>query len=57
MLECFFSVAPEGKVIIAGFTSRETPQLSMTDILQLPSFSLIGVSLMNYRNKMLPVYR
>lgn len=51
------SVAPEGKVIIAGFTSRDMPQLSMGDILQLPSFSLIGVSLLNYRNKMQSVYR
>lgn len=51
------SVAVEGKVIVAGFTSRDAPELPMNDLMQLPSFSLIGVSLTNYRNKMLPVYR
>ncbi|KAK7603555.1 hypothetical protein V9T40_003554 [Parthenolecanium corni] len=53
-LEC---VRAEGKVIVAGFTSRDMTQLTLADIIQLPSFSLIGVSLFNYRNKMLPVYR
>ncbi|XP_065211235.1 quinone oxidoreductase-like protein 2 [Planococcus citri] len=53
-MEC---IAVEGKVIVGGFTSRDAPQLPLNDLIQLPSFSLIGVSLSNYRSKMFPVYR
>lgn len=53
-MEC---VAVEGKVIVGGFTSRDAPELPLNDLVQLPSFSLIGVSLSNYRTKMFPVYR
>ncbi|XP_075235692.1 quinone oxidoreductase-like protein 2 isoform X2 [Lycorma delicatula] len=51
------SVAPEGKVIIGGFASQRIPDLQMSELLTLPSFSLIGVSLRNYRETNYKIYR
>jgi len=50
------SVAHEGKVIVAGFASRQIPNVS-TNLLLPQSFSLIGVSLSHYRDANNEVYR
>jgi len=52
-----FSVGHEGKVIVAGFTSLQLPQLNINELLRRPSFSLIGVSLNNYRLHSIQIYR
>ncbi|XP_022203775.2 quinone oxidoreductase-like protein 2 [Nilaparvata lugens] len=51
------SVAHEGKVIVAGFASQKIPDIPMSELLTLPSFSLIGVSLRDYRETNYNVYR
>lgn len=50
------SVAHEGKVIVAGFASRQIPNVP-TSLLLPQSFSLIGVSLSHYRDANNEVYR
>jgi arginine deiminase len=52
----FSSVAPEGVVIVAGTASRLVPTIKTSDLLPV-SFSLIGVSLRNYRKSIPEVYR
>lgn len=52
-----FSVGHEGKVVVAGFTSLKLPQLNINELLSRPSFSLIGVSLNNYRTHSIKLYR
>lgn len=52
-----FSVGHEGKVIVAGFNSLQLPQLNINELLSRPSFSLIGVSLNNYRTHSISIYR
>lgn len=52
-----FSVGHEGKVVVAGFTSLQLPQLNVNELLSRPSFSLIGVSLNNYRTHSIKIYR
>jgi NADPH2:quinone reductase len=49
-------VADEGKVIVAGFASKKIPQISGDDLLE-NSFSVLGVSLEQYRKKKFDVYR
>jgi len=49
-------VAHEGKVIVAGFASRQIPHVP-TSLLLPQSFSLIGVSLRHYRDANYEVYR
>lgn len=51
-----YSVAHEGKVIVAGFASRHIPTIP-TNLLMPKSFSLIGVSLSRYRDAVPEVYR
>ena len=51
-----FSVTHEGKVIVAGFASRQIPQIMTSDLLP-KSYSLIGVSLTHYRLADREVYR
>lgn len=53
VLKC---VAPEGVVIVAGTASRLVPTIKTSDLLPV-SFSLIGVSLRNYRKSIPEVYR
>ncbi|CAI6349772.1 unnamed protein product [Macrosiphum euphorbiae] len=53
-LDC---VGHEGKVIVAGFASLQLPQLNINELLRRPSFSLIGVSLNNYRTHSVRIYR
>jgi len=53
----YFSVGHEGKVIVAGFASLQLPQLNINELLRRPSFSLIGVSLNNYRTHSVRIYR
>lgn len=53
----YFSVGLEGKVIVAGFASLQLPQLNINELLRRPSFSLIGVSLNNYRTHSVRIYR
>ena len=50
------SIAHEGKVIVAGFASRQIPNVP-TSLLLPQSFSLIGVSLSHYRDANNEVYR
>jgi len=52
----FFSIAHEGKVIVAGFASRQIPNVP-TSLLLPQSFALIGVSLSHYRDANNEVYR
>jgi len=52
-----FSVSQEGKVVVAGFTSLQLPELNINELLRRPSFSLIGVSLNNYRTHSIKIYR
>ena len=52
----YSSVAHEGKVIVAGFASRQIPNVP-TSLLLPQSFSLIGVSLSHYRDANNEVYR
>ncbi|KAK2722439.1 hypothetical protein QYM36_002840 [Artemia franciscana] len=49
-------VTHEGKVIVAGFASRQIPQIMTSDLLP-KSYSLIGVSLTHYRLADREVYR
>ncbi|KAI9564456.1 Quinone oxidoreductase-like protein 2-like protein [Daphnia sinensis] len=49
-------IAHEGKVIVAGFASRQIPNVP-TSLLLPQSFSLIGVSLSHYRDANNEVYR
>lgn len=56
-MHCYFSVRQEGKVVVAGFTSLQLPQLNINELLRRPSFSLIGVSLNNYRIHSIQIYR
>jgi len=53
-LDC---VGHEGKVLVAGFTSLQLPQLNINELFRRPSFSLIGVSLNNYRMHSTKIYR
>lgn len=53
LLEC---VSHEGKVIVAGFASRQIPKIS-TNLLLPKSSSLIGVSLTHYREADNALYR
>ncbi|VVC30092.1 Alcohol dehydrogenase, C-terminal,NAD(P)-binding domain,GroES-like,Polyketide synthase, enoylreductase [Cinara cedri] len=53
-LDC---VGHEGKVVVAGFNSLQLPQLNINELLRRPSFSLIGVSLNNYRTHSINIYR
>ncbi|XP_069674554.1 quinone oxidoreductase-like protein 2 homolog [Periplaneta americana] len=53
ILKC---VAPEGVVIVAGTASRLVPAINTSELLP-SSFSLIGVSLRNYRRSNHDVYR
>lgn len=53
----YFSVGHEGKVVVAGFNSLQLPQLNINELLRRPSFSLIGVSLNNYRTHSINIYR
>lgn len=57
LLGFYFSVGLEGKVIVAGFASLQLPQLNINELLRRPSFSLIGVSLNNYRTHSVRIYR
>uniref|UniRef100_A0A8D9BDV4 Quinone oxidoreductase-like protein 2 homolog n=1 Tax=Cacopsylla melanoneura TaxID=428564 RepID=A0A8D9BDV4_9HEMI len=50
-------VGHEGKLIVAGFSSKVIPEVYMGELLQLPSISLIGVSLGNYRKHAPRIYR
>ncbi|KAK3914301.1 Quinone oxidoreductase-like protein 2-like protein [Frankliniella fusca] len=50
------TVAHEGTVIVAGFASRQVPQLLLSELLQ-GSYSILGVSLSYYRSKDPEVYR
>lgn len=50
------TVAHEGTVIVAGFASRQVPQLQLSELLQ-GSYSILGVSLSYYRAKDPEVYR
>lgn len=50
-------VGHEGKLVIAGFSSKVIPEVYMSELLQLPSVSLIGVSLGNYRKHAPKIYR
>jgi hypothetical protein len=50
------SVAAEGVVIVAGTASRLVPTIKTSELLPM-SFSLIGVSLRNYRKSNPEVYR
>jgi len=52
-----FSVGHEGKVLVAGFASLQLPQLNINELLRRPSFSLIGISLNNYRTHSVRIYR
>jgi len=49
-------VTHEGKVIVAGFASRQIPHVS-TNLLLPRSFSLNGISLSHYRDASDAVYR
>ena len=49
-------MAHEGKVIVAGFASRQIPNVP-TSLLLPQSFALIGVSLSHYRDANNEVYR
>ncbi|KAF4524933.1 hypothetical protein B566_EDAN013896 [Ephemera danica] len=49
-------VAHEGKVIVAGFASKQVPQIQTSSLLP-KSFSLVGVSLTHYRKTDPQVYR
>jgi len=49
-------VAHEGKVIVAGFASKQIPQIE-TSSLMPKAFNLVGVSLSNYRQSDPEVYR
>ncbi|GAB6020967.1 hypothetical protein CHUAL_003608 [Chamberlinius hualienensis] len=55
-LNCLENVAHEGEVIVAGFASRQIPQIP-TNLLLPRAFALIGVSLSHYRDANLEVYR
>ncbi|XP_026290759.1 quinone oxidoreductase-like protein 2 homolog [Frankliniella occidentalis] len=50
------TVAHEGTVIVAGFASRQVPQLLLSELLQ-GSYSILGVSLSYYRLNDPEVYR
>ena len=50
------SVADEGKIIVAGFASKQIPQVSGEELME-NSFSILGVSLDQYRRKKFEVYR
>ncbi|CAH0384540.1 unnamed protein product [Bemisia tabaci] len=50
-------VALEGKVLMAGFASQKLSDVPLSSLLELPSFSLIGVSLSNYRQTGFKIYR
>jgi len=59
LFEIYFflcSVAHEGKVVVAGFASKQIPQVE-TSSLMPRAFSLVGVSLSNYRQSDPEVYR
>lgn len=50
------SVAHEGTVIVAGFASKQIPQIE-TSSLMPKAFNLVGISLSYYRQSDPEVYR
>uniref|UniRef100_R4G3K5 Putative nadph:quinone reductase and related zn-dependent oxidoreductase n=1 Tax=Rhodnius prolixus TaxID=13249 RepID=R4G3K5_RHOPR len=54
---CLKCVRHEGNIIIAGYTLKELPQVSISEMLSLPSFSITGVSLTSYRKHNFQMYR
>uniref|UniRef100_A0A069DS89 Putative zinc-binding oxidoreductase n=1 Tax=Panstrongylus megistus TaxID=65343 RepID=A0A069DS89_9HEMI len=54
---CLKCVRHEGNIIVAGYTLKELPQVSISQMLSLPSFSISGVSLTSYRKHNFQMYR
>ncbi len=53
---CFNSVEDEGKIVVTGFASKRIPQIGADELLE-NSYSVVGVSLDQYRKKRFEVYR
>lgn len=51
-----FSAADEAKIVVAGFASKKIPQFTADELME-NSFSIIGVSLEQYRKKKYDVYK
>lgn len=52
----FFSAADEAKIVVAGFASKKIPQFTGDELME-NSFSIIGVSLEQYRKRNYDVYK
>jgi NADPH:quinone reductase-like Zn-dependent oxidoreductase len=52
----FFSAADESKIVVAGFASKKIPQFTGEELME-KSFSIIGVSLEQYRKRKYDVYK
>lgn len=52
----FCSADEEGRVVVTGFASKRIPQIGADELLE-NSYSVIGVSLDQYRKKKFDVYR
>lgn len=50
------SAADEAKIVVAGFASKKIPQITGDELME-NSFSIIGVSLDQYRKKQYDVYK
>ncbi|KAK9501087.1 hypothetical protein O3M35_002201 [Rhynocoris fuscipes] len=54
---CLKCVRHEGNLIVAGYTLKELPKVSISQMLTLPSFNIMGVSLLSYRTHDPKMYR
>lgn len=55
-VETYFSLDDEGKIVVTGFASNRIPQIGADELLE-NSYSVLGVSLDQYRKKKFDVYR